>query len=327
MAGAYIAALDTSLLDKRFAGRPREAQYFARGPVKSTTVTPLVFTFLVAVIGLGVDAGVAAQERGGRGGGGGGGLANKNPDLPAGAFTASSTLARTPLKHEWVDVPFGGRSLHTWIEYPAGADQAPVVVVMSHEAGLDDWMRAVADQLALQGFIAVAPDILSGRGPRGGNFESFGFPADVIHAMEKLPQDEALRRYKAALEYGLKLPRARQKSAALGVGMGGADSFRFAAAVQTLDAAVAFYGLAPDERALTGIKAPLAGFYGEDDPRVMPTVRAAEATMKRLGKAYDVHVYPGATQSFLRSTVEGQNGAAAAAAWPAAVEFLRRHLN
>ena len=95
--------------------------------------------------------------------------------------------------------------------------------------------------------------------------------------------------------------------------MGGADSFRLAADVPTLDAAVSFYGIAPDESVLARIKAPLAGFYGEDDPRVMPTVRAADMTMKRLGKAYELHVYPGATQAFMRSTVEGQNTAATAA--------------
>jgi len=264
--------------------------------------------------------------RDGRGQGAGGGLGAKNPDLPAGAFTASSTLAHTTLKHEWVDIPLAGRALHTWIEYPDGTDQAAVVLVMSHEAGLDDWMRAVADQLATQGFIAIAPDVLSGRGPGGGNFESFRFPADAIHATARLPQDEVLRRYKIALEYGLKLPRARAKSAALGVGMGGADSFRFAADVP-IDAAVAFYGVAPDDTVLTKIKAPLAGFYGEDDPRVMPTVVTADATMKRLGKTFEVHVYPGATQGFLRSTVEGQNAPAGAAAWPAAIQFLRQHLN
>jgi predicted acyl esterase len=122
----------------------------------------------------------SAVGRQGGGGRGGGGLAAKNPDLPAGAFTASSTIARTMLQHEWVDIPLAGERLHTWIEYPAGTAQAPVVLVMSHEAGLDDWMRAVADQLATQGFIAVAPDILSGRGPNGGNFDSFPFPDDVV---------------------------------------------------------------------------------------------------------------------------------------------------
>jgi carboxymethylenebutenolidase len=257
----------------------------------------------------------------------GGGLAAKAPNLPAGAFTASSTVAHTMLRHEWIDIPFGRRPLHTWVEYPNRTDPAPVVIVMSHEAGLDDWMRAIADQLATDGFIAVAPDILSGRGPRGGNFESFGFLAEVARANERLPQDEARRRYAAALQHALKLPGARARSASLGVGMGGADSFRFAAEMTNLDAAVAFYGTAPDESVLAKIKAPIAGFYGEDDPRVMATVRAAEATMKRLGKTFDVHVYPGATQAFLRSSVEGRNAEAGAAAWPAAIQFLRQHLN
>jgi len=270
-----------------------------------------------------------ARQSGAAGGrGGGGGLAAKNPDLPAGAFTASSTIARTTLRHEWVDIPLaGGQRLHTWIEYPNRTDPAPVVVVMSHEAGLDDWMRGIADQLATQGFIAVAPDILSGRGPNGGNFDSFRFAADAVRAIETLPQDEALRRYKAALDYALKRPGANAKSASLGVGMGGADSFRFAADVASLDAAVVFYGVSPDETVLAKVKAPVAGFYGEDDPRVMASVRSAEATMKRLGKTYDVHVYPGATQAFLRSTVEGQNTEAGTAAWPAAIQFLQQHLN
>jgi carboxymethylenebutenolidase len=145
-------------------------------------------------------------------------------------------------------------------------------------------------------------------------------------ATARLPQDEAVRRYKAALNYARKVPRARDKSASLGVGMGGADSFRMAAE-SDVDAAVVFYGISPEEDVLRKIKAPVAGFYGEDDPRVMPTVRAAEAVMKRLGKPYDVHVYPGATQAFLRSTVEGRNGEAVSAAWPAAIQFLQQHLN
>jgi len=293
-----------------------------------------------AVIGPRFHAPLCAQQRGERAGeppggrqgaagaaGRGGGLAAKNPDLPAGAFTASSTIAHTTLRHEWIDIPLGGQRLHSWIEYPNGTGQAPVVIVMSHEAGLDDWMRAVADQLATHGFIAVAPDILSGRGPNGGHFESFRFLADVVRANEKLPQQEAWRRYKAALDYALKLPQAAAKIASLGVGMGGADSFRFAADAPNLAAAIVFYGIAPDESVLARVKAPVAGFYGEDDSRVMQTVTAAEATMKRLGKTYDVHVYPGATQAFLRSTVEGRNSEAGASAWPAAIQFLRQHLN
>src|SRR5215831_11132751 len=222
-------------------------------------VLSISIALMVASFAAGQGRGDAA--RGARGGG----LANKVPDLPAGAFTASSTVARTRFQHEWVDIPFGTASLeaspyraraprlHTWIEYPAGTGKASVVVVMSHEAGLDDWMRAIADQLASHGFIAIAPDILSGRGPNGGNTDSFKFVADVIEATAKLPQDESIRRYKAARDYALKLTRASGKTASLGIGMGGADSFQFASDVPDLDAAVVFYGTSPGDSALARI--------------------------------------------------------------------------
>src|SRR5215831_578522 len=295
-------------------------------------VLSISIALMVASFAAGQGRGDAA--RGARGGG----LANKVPDLPAGAFTASSTVAHTALQHEWVDIPFGGASLeaspyraraprlHTWIEYPAGAGKAPVVVVMSHEAGLDDWMRAIADQLATQGFIAIAPDILSGRGPNGGNMDAFKFSADAVQAIAKVTPDGVIRRYKAARDYALRLPRANGKSGSLGIGMGGADSFQFAAEVADLNAAVVFYGTSPADSVLAKIKAPISGFYGEDDARVIPTVKRAEGTMKRLGKTYEAHVYPGATQAFLRSTVEGENTAAQTAAWPAAIQFLQEHL-
>ena len=283
-------------------------------------VLSISIALMVASFAAGQGRGDAA--RGARGGG----LANKVPDLPAGAFTASSTVAHTTLQHEWVDIPFGGARLHTWIEYPTGAGKAPVVVVMSHEAGLDDWMRAIADQLATQGFIAIAPDILSGRGPNGGNMDAFKFSADAVQAIAKVTPDGVIRRYKAARDYALRLPRANGKSGSLGIGMGGADSFQFAAEVADLNAAVVFYGTSPADSVLAKIKAPISGFYGEDDARVIPTVKRAEGTMKRLGKTYEAHVYPGATQAFLRSTVEGENTAAQTAAWPAAIQFLQEHL-
>src|ERR1044072_9220556 len=154
---------------------------------------------------------------------------------------------------------------------------------MPHEAGPDDWVRAIADQLALEGFIAVVPDIVSGMGPGGGDFGSFRFEADVIRATTKLSEREVMNRYRAAYDYARKLPRAGGKIASLGFGMGGADSFRFAAAVPELHAAVVFYGVSPDAPALTRIKAPVLGLYGEDDVRVMSTVAPAAAEMKRLG--------------------------------------------
>ena len=256
----------------------------------------------------------------------GGGLANKVPELPAGAFTASSTVARTSLRHEWIEIPLGKIKVHTWIEYPDNLDKAPLVIVMQHAAGLDDWVRALTDQLALQGFIAIAPDILSGMGPNNGNFDSFRFPDDAIKAMSRLKAGEAVRRYKAAWNYGLKLPQASGKGAVLGVGIGGSAAFEFAAEIPELNAAVVFYGRAPGEAVLARIKAPVLGLYGDQDLVTTPTVEATASAMKRLGKTFESHIYPGATQEFMRSQAEGQNGAAMAAAWPVAIAFLQMHL-
>ena len=267
------------------------------------------------------------QGRGERGGlPRGGGLANKVPELPAGAFTASSTVARTNLRHEWVDIPLGRTKIHTWIEYPNNLEKAPIIVVMQHAAGLDDWMRALTDQLALQGFIAIAPDILSGMGPNNGNFDSFRFPDDAIRAMSRVKSEDAVRRYKAAWDYGTKLPQASGKGAVLGVGIGGSTVFDFAAEVPEVHAAVVFYGSAPAEAVLARIKAPVLGLYGDQDLVATPTVATTEGIMKKLGKTFEAHIYPGATQEFIRSQAEGQNGAATAVAWPLAIAFLQRHL-
>jgi len=300
-------------------------------------ITALRIFLMVVFASLALQAGNAlsqqagqrgeAQGRGERGGPPrGGGLANKVPELPAGAFTASSTVARTTLRHEWVDIPLGTGRIHAWIEYPDNQAKSPIVIVMAHAAGLDDWMRALADQIASQGFIAIAPDILSGMGPDNGNFDSFRFPDDAIKAMSRMKPEEALRRYKAAWDYGMKLPQANAKGAALGVGIGGSAAFALAADVPAVNAVVVFYGSAPAEPVLARIKAPVLGLYGDQDLVVTPTVEATAGIMKRLGKTFESHVYPGATQEFMRSQAEGQNGAATAAAWPPAIAFLERHL-
>src|SRR5438445_13340643 len=103
--------------------------------------------------------------------------------------------------------------MRTWIEYPAGEGKAPVVLLMHYDAGLDDLQRALADQLATDGFIAVAPDLLSGLGPKGGNYDSFPFSDDALRANAKISPAEALRRYKIAYDYAMKLPRASGKGA------------------------------------------------------------------------------------------------------------------
>jgi len=288
----------------------------------------LAITILAVSLSALTMAQAPANPQGKKGGGGGRGnaLSDKRPDLPANLFTSSSTVARSTMRHEWADIPMGKVKLHTWIEYPEGDGKAPVVLVMHHGPGLDDLERSVADQLATEGFIAVAPDLLSGFGPKGANYESFAFPDDAIRASVKVTADEALRRYKAARDYALKLPRANGKSASIGFDTGGTYSFRFAAEVPGLNAAVVFYGMPPEQSMLAEIHAPVLGLYGGDDDRVDSTIEPTQAAMKKLGKMYEAHVYPHATHFFMVYAVEGENGAAVAQAWPTTIAFLKQNM-
>lgn len=255
-----------------------------------------------------------------------GSLTCKRDDLVAGASTAKSTLARSPIRAEWVDIPVGNAKLHTRITYPQSAAKAPIVIVMTGAGGLNDWMRSAGDQLAREGFIGVAPDIHSGFGPNGGNWESFdGLQDEAIKANARIPRDEVMRRYKAAREYALKLPQANGKSASIGFCAGGGNSFAFAGEVPDLNAAVVFYGAAPNEATMAKINASVLGLYGQIDARIVETVEPAAAAMKKLGKTYESHIYKDATHAFLEYQNLGANGEATADAWPRAIRFLKEH--
>jgi carboxymethylenebutenolidase len=251
----------------------------------------------------------------------------KRADLPASILSAASTLAHTKLRHEWVDIPTATVKLHTWVSYPEGNGKAGVVIVMQQAPGNDLWERAIADQLAHDGFIAVAPDLHSGLGPHGGGFDDFEFRDDVMRANAKLTDDLRISFYKAARDWALKLPRANGKTASLGFCAGGSNSFRFAGEVPELNAAVVYYGGAPDEATMAKINAPVLGFYGDNDVRVTASVEPAMAAMKKLGKSYEPHVYREATHAFVWYQEIGRNYEATADAWPRTIAFFKQYLN
>ena len=249
----------------------------------------------------------------------------KLANLPAGVFTARSTLLHSRLRKEFVDIPLDALKLHTWVEYPDGSGKAPIVMVMQHGPGMDDWQRALADQLAQEGFIAIAVDLHSGLGPNGGNYDSFQGTDEVMRASARLTQDEMQRRYKAGLEWGRKLSRWNGKVASVGFCMGGGNSFRFAAEIPDLAAAVVYYGATPSEELLARIKAPVLAFYGEDDARVTAASEPTKAAMQRLGKTFEDHLYPHATHGFLEFQDLAGNPFATSDSWSRTIEFLKKH--
>lgn len=276
-----------------------------------------------AHIAMAMAQGTENGKKGGGGFGGRGYPTGKLPDLPAGVFNAHSTVKNSKLRAEFVDIPVGDVKLHTWIVYPAGNGKAPVVLAMHHGPGLDEWQQALGIQLAEQGFISVTPDLLSGFGPNGGNYDSFDGTDAVMRGLARLTQDEGIRRLKAAYEYGMKLPRANGKSATIGFCMGGGYSFRFAGEVPEINGAVVFYGGAPSEQIMARIKAPVLGFFGEDDARVTAAVAPAKVEMDKLGKTFETHIYPHATHGFLEYQDLAGNPQATADSWSKTIAFLK----
>ena len=251
-------------------------------------------------------------------------------NLPPDADGAKAALERSPRHGEWADVkPPGGAPVRTWVVFPERKDKAPVVIVIHEVFGLSDWIRGVADRLAADGFIAVAPDLISGKGPSGGGTDSVASSDDVVKLVRGLDEAEVTARLDAVRDYALKLPAASGTSATLGFCWGGARSFAYAADQPGLSAAVVFYGSSPSEAAVfTRIKAAVLGLYGGDDARVNTTIPPAESEMKRLNKAYEPNIYEGAGHGFLRQQ-QGRDGAnlkATRQAWPRTIAFLREHL-
>ncbi|MBI4513955.1 MAG: dienelactone hydrolase family protein [Gemmatimonadetes bacterium] len=255
-------------------------------------------------------------------------LHGQKPALPPSDVEAASRLASTPRHGEWVWVKTGaGDSISAWLVYPERKDKAPVVVVIHEIFGLTDWIRGVADQLALEGFIAIAPDLLSGKEPGGGGTESVARD-EAIRLVRSLTHEEVVARVKAAAAFATALPAATKKYATIGFCWGGAMSFHYATADPSLGAAIVYYGTSPVVERVANGAAPVLGLYAGDDARVNATIAPAEAEMKRLGKSYEYEIYEGAGHGFLRAQGEraGANLRASEKAWPRTVGFLRETL-
>ena len=248
--------------------------------------------------------------------------------IPADAEGAADAVKNSPRHGEFVDVAMGDVKIKTYVVYPERKEKSGVVIVIHEIFGLTDWVRGVADQLAAEGFIAVAPDMLSGKGPGGGGTEAFKGD-EVRSAIRSLSSDEVNKRLDAVREHAIALPAASGKSASIGFCWGGSQSFNYAVHQQSLNGAVVYYGSGPsDKEAYKKIQCPVLGLYGSDDARVNKTIPASEEAMQAADKPFTKHIYDGAGHGFLRQQ-SGQNGAnqkASEQAWKETVEFLKMNL-
>ena len=215
---------------------------------------------------------------------------------------AKARLEKSPRHLEWIKVKHGDREVKCFIAFPEVKDKATAVVVIHEIFGLTDWVRGVADQLAEAGYIAIAPDLLSGMAPGGGGTAEIGSGDAVRGAIMKLPPDQVTADLNAAAEYVGKLPACNGKVAVGGFCWGGGQAFRYATNNKNLKAAFPFYGTGPDKDGeIDKICCPVYGFYGGNDARVNATIPKSTELMKKHGKTYDPVTYDGAGHGFMRA--------------------------
>jgi carboxymethylenebutenolidase len=221
---------------------------------------------------------------------------------------AKERLKKSPRHQEWVTVKNGAREVSSFVVYPEVKNKATAVVVIHEIFGMSDWVQSLTDQLAEAGYIAIAPDLLSGAGPNGGGTSSLDRTA-IGQKIRDLPPDQITADLNAVVDYVSKLPASNGKVVVTGYCWGGSQSFRYATNNPNIKAAFVFYGSAPmtspdnaiDKTALAKIKAPVYGFYAGNDARIDATVPPTTQAMAELKKKYEPVTYDGAGHGFMRA--------------------------
>jgi carboxymethylenebutenolidase len=213
---------------------------------------------------------------------------------------AKEKLAKSSRHQEWVTVKHDGRAVETFVVYPESKDKRPVVLIIHEIFGMSDWVQDLADQVAEAGYIAVAPDLLSGMGPNGGRSSSFE-QGKTNEAVGKLNPDQVTADMNAVADFGMKLPASNGKLFVAGFCWGGGQTFRFATNRGDVAAAFVFYGPPPEKDAMARIKAPVYGFFAGNDARIGAMIPDAIANMKAAGKTFEPVTYDGAGHGFMRA--------------------------
>jgi carboxymethylenebutenolidase len=214
---------------------------------------------------------------------------------------AKARLENSPRHHEWVKVKYGNREVNCYVTYPEVKDKAPVIIVIHEIFGLTDWVRGVTDQLAEAGYIAIAPDLLSGMAPGGGGSAELGGPDAATKVIGTLPPDQVTADLNAVAEYASSLPASNGQNIVAGFCWGGGQSFRYATNNKNLKAAFVFYGTPPVTNSMAKISCPVYGFYAGNDARVSKTVPSTTEQMKQEKKTYEPVIYDDAGHGFMRA--------------------------
>lgn len=242
---------------------------------------------------------------------------------------AKAKLEKSPRHQEWVKVKHETREVNCFVVYPEVKDKATAIVLIHEIFGLTDWAREMADQLAEAGYIVVAPDLLSGMGPKGDGTSDFADKDAAMKAVSGLSQEQVTADLNAAVGYTAKLPAANGKVVVAGFCWGGGQAFQLATTNTKLKATFVFYGPGPEsEQAASNIHCPVYGFYGGNDARIGATLPQTIELMKKAGKTFEPVTYDGAGHGFMRAgeapDARPPDRKARTEAWKRLMDLLRK---
>ena len=242
-------------------------------------------------------------------------------------MATTDRLNNSPRHQEWMEVKNGGRTIYTWVVYPQTTDKRPVVILIHENRGLNDWARSMADQVAEAGYIAIAPDLLSGFSADRTRTSDFPDEDAARTAIGQLDAQSVQSDLQAVADWAETIPAGNGKLVSAGFCWGGGQSFQFASTSDDLAAVMVFYGTGPtDQSAYDSVSAPVYGFYGGADERVNATIEGSKKSMSVAGNTFDPVIYDGAGHAFMRlgedPNAEPANKAARDAAWERTKEIL-----
>jgi carboxymethylenebutenolidase len=246
-------------------------------------------------------------------------------DMLSPRFAEAQQIAKDDkrLKTEWVEYesPQGSGKMRGYLAKPAGAKgKLPAVLVVHENRGLNPHIEDVTRRLALEGFVAFAPDALT---PLG------GYPGDEDKARElfgKLDQTKTRQDFITAVAVLKKRPDVTGKVGVVGFCYGGGIANMLATKIPDLGAAVPFYGMQPKPEEVASIKAPMLIHYAENDDRINAGIPAFEEALKANKVKYQIYKYPGTQHGFNNDTTPRYDKAAAALAWQRTVDFFKKNL-
>src|SRR5690606_38251367 len=210
-------------------------------------------------------------------------------------------LSDSPRHHEWVTLKSGDRDFMAFVVYPESKTKTKSVIVIHENRGLNDWARLFADKLAAEGYLVIAPDLISNtKGKkRTSDFENPDAARDALYDLDPAQVTADLD---AAFNYIKNDASSTGEVAVVGFCWGGSQTWRYATNNEDISSAHVFYGTAPDDaQALSSIKAPVYGYYGGADTRVNATIERTESQLNSANVPFDYVIYEDAGHAFMKS--------------------------